>query len=98
MGMSLALIAIGLIILLDRMGTGHGFREGWPWIVLALGVGGLLRNKKSVPGWVTTLVGVFVLAANYYSIHIRIPRPVRIYFLPVLLIGLGFIWLWKYRS
>ena len=32
MGLALALIVMGILILLDRMGTGYGLREGWPWV------------------------------------------------------------------
>ena len=36
MGLALALIVMGVLILLDRMGMGYGLREGWPWLVIAL--------------------------------------------------------------
>ena len=39
MGLGLALVALGVLILLDRMGAGYGLREGWPWVVVALGSG-----------------------------------------------------------
>jgi len=77
MGLGLALVALGLLILLDRMGAGYGLREGWPWIVVALGV---------------------ILGAKYYSLHISIPGVIRTYFLPVLLIVIGLLWLWKYKK
>ena len=70
MGLALALIVMGVLILLDRMGMGYGLREGWPWVVIALGVGGLFRNKKSLPAWITTSIGIFILSVRYYSIHI----------------------------
>lgn len=98
MGLALALIVIGVLILLDRMGTGYGLREGWPWVVVALGIGGLFRNKKSLPAWVTTIIGIFILGAKYYSIHISIPVVIKTYFLPVLLIVIGLLWLWKYKK
>jgi hypothetical protein len=98
MGFSLALIVMGILIMLDRMGTPYGLREGWPWVVVALGAGGLLRNIRSIPGWITTLIGIFILNARYYSIHVKIPGAIKTYFLPILLIGLGLIWLWKYRK
>jgi hypothetical protein len=98
MGFSLALIVMGILIMLDRMGTPYGLREGWPWVVGALGAGGLLRNIRSIPGWITTLIGIFILNARYYSIHVKIPGAIKTYFLPILLIGLGLIWLWKYRK
>ena len=46
MGLALALIVMGVLIFLDRLGTGYGLREGWPWLVVALGIGGLFRNSK----------------------------------------------------
>ena len=48
MGLALALIVMGVLILLDRTGMGYGLREGWPWVVVALGIGGLFRNTKSL--------------------------------------------------
>ena len=95
---SLALIVIGILITLDRMGTGYGVREGWPWVVVALGVGGLSRNLRSVPSWVTTMIGILILNGSSYSIYIRIPKGMKTYFLPVLLISLGLLWLWKYKN
>lgn len=98
MGLALALIVMGVLILLDRMGTGYGLREGWPWVVIALGIGGVLRNRKSLPAWITTIIGVLILGARYYSIHISIPAVIKIYFLPILLIVIGLLWLWRYRK
>jgi len=98
MGLALALIVMGMLILLDRMGTGYGLREGWPWVVVALGIGGLFRNTKSLSAWVTTIIGLFILGARYYSIHLSIPGVVKTYFLPVLLIVMGFLWLWRHKK
>ena len=98
MGLGLALIALGALILLDRIGAGYGLKEGWPWVVIALGVGGLFRNKKSVPAWITVIIGIFILGAKYYSLHISIPVVIRTYFLPILLIVIGLLWLWKYKK
>ena len=98
MALALALIVMGLLILLDRMGAGYGLREGWPWLVIALGIGSLFRNSRSVAGWVTTLVGILILGSRYYSIHLSIPGFVKTYFLPVLLIVIGILWLLKYRK
>jgi amino acid transporter len=67
-------------------------------VVIALGVGGLFRNKKSVPAWMTTIIGIFILSARYYSIHIQFPVVVKTYFLPVLLIVIGLLWLWRYKK
>lgn len=98
MGLALALIVMGMLILLDRMGTGYGLREGWPWLVVALGIGGLFRNGKSVAAWGTTIIGILILGARYYSIRLSIPAFVKAYFIPVLLIVIGFLWLLKYRK
>jgi len=98
MGLGLALIVMGVLILLDRMGAGYGLREGWPWLVVALGVGGIFRNRKSLAAWITTIVGIFILGARYYSIHISLPTIIKTYFLPVLLIVIGLLWLWKYKK
>ena len=98
MGLALALIVMGALIFLDRAGMGYGLREGWPWVVIALGVGGLGRNTRSVPAWVTTILGIFILGAKYYSINISIPRMIKTYFLPTLLIVIGLLWLLKYRK
>jgi predicted membrane protein len=98
MGLALALIVMGVLILLDRMGMGYGLREGWPWVVIALGTGGLFRNRKSLAAWITMIIGIFILGARYYSIHIKFPIVIKTYFLPVLLIVIGLLWLWRYRK
>ena len=98
MGLALALIVMGVLILVDRMGMGYGLREGWPWLVIALGIGSLFRNQRSVAGWITMIIGILILGARYYSIHLSIPMFVKTYFLPVLLIVIGFLWLLKYRK
>lgn len=98
MGLALALIVIGILILSDRMGTGYGLREGWPWLVVALGLGGLFRNTRSLAAWGTTIIGILILGARYYSIHLSIPAFVKAYFLPVVLILIGLLWLLKYRK
>jgi len=98
MGFALALIVLGVLILLDRMGTGYGLREGWPWMVIALGIGGVLKNRKSFAGWMTMIIGIFILGAKYYSIHISIPAFIRIYFLPFLLIAIGLLWLLRHKK
>ncbi len=98
MGLGLALLALGVLILLDRMGMGYGLREGWPWVVIALGAGGIFRNRKSPAAWITMIIGIFILGARYYSIHIRFPVLIKTYFLPILLIIMGLFWLWKYKK
>jgi hypothetical protein len=98
MGFALALIVMGVLIFLDRYGAAYGMREGWPWMVIALGVGGLGRNSRSLPAWITTILGIFILGAKYYSINLSIPRLIKLYFLPILLVGIGFLWLMKYRK
>ena len=98
MGLALTLIVMGMLILLDRMGSGYGLREGWPWVVIALGIGTLFRNSRSVAGWVTAVVGILILGSRYYSIHLSMPAFVKTFFLPVLLIVIGLLWLLKYRK
>ncbi len=98
MGLALALIVMGVLILLDRMGAGYGLREGWPWLVVALGIGGIFQNRKSLTAWITTIIGVFILGARYYSIHISIPGVIKTYFLPVLLIVIGLLWLLRHKK
>lgn len=98
MGLGLALIVMGVLIFLERAGMGYGLREGWPWMVIALGMGGVLRNSRSFPGWLTMIIGILILGGKYYSIHLSIPGVVKVYFLPVLLILIGLLWLWKYKK
>ena len=98
MGLALALTVMGVLIFLERMGTGYGLREGWPWMVIALGIGGILHNRKSLAAWVTTIVGVFILGAKYYSIHLSIPVVIRTYFLPIVLIIIGLFWMWRHKK
>ena len=98
MGLSLALIVLGLLTLLDRMGKGYGLKEGWPWIIVALGIGRLYRNSRSIPGWITTVIGIVIVGTKYYSLHLRVPPVVKTYFLPFLLIVVGVIWLLRFRK
>ena len=98
MSLALALIVMGVLILWDRIGAGYGLREGWPWIVVALGAGGIFRNRRSLAAWVTAIVGILILGARYYSIHIKVPFVIKTYFLPILLIVIGLLWLLKYRK
>jgi predicted membrane protein len=98
MGLALALIVMGVLIFLDRMGTGYGLREGWPWMMVALGVGGLFHNRKSLAAWITTVIGFLILGAKYYSIHLSIPGIIRRYFLPILLIVIGLLWMWRHKK
>lgn len=98
MRIGLALVALGILILLDRTGAGYGFREGWPWVVVALGIGGISSDRKSVAAWITMIIGIFILGAKYYSLHLSIPGGIRTYFLPVLLIVIGLFWVWKYNK
>jgi hypothetical protein len=98
MGISLALIVIGVLLIMERMGTGFGLRQGWPWVVIALGLGGLLRSVRSVPSWVTLFIGLLILSSKYYSLHFRIPVMLKTYFAPVLLILIGLLWFWRYRK
>ena len=98
MGLALALIVMGVLIFLDRLGTGYGLREGWPWLVVALGIGGLFRNSKTVSAWITAILGILILGAKYYSIQFSIPSIIKIYFLPALLIVIGLLWLWRFKK
>jgi|GEM_PF-409492 len=98
MGFALALIVLGILIFLDRSGMGYGVREGWPWLVVALGIGGILKIRKSLMSWMTTLVGIFTLGSKYYSIHLSIPRMMRTYFLPFLLVLIGVFWLLRHKK
>ena len=98
MGLALALIVMGVLIFLDRMGTGYGLREGWPWIVIVLGIGGIIQNRKSLAAWITAILGIFILGAKFYSIHISIPAVIKTYFLPMLLIIIGLLWLWRRKK
>ena len=98
MGLGLVLIVLGVLVFLDRMGTGYGLRQGWPWMVVALGIGGLLRNKKSLAAWITALIGIFIVGAKYYSINISLPGVVRTYFLPVILVMIGLLWFWRHKQ
>lgn len=98
MGLALALIVMGILTLMEQMGKKYGFREGWPWVIVALGIGRLSRNSRSIPGWITTILGILILGGKYYTLNIRFPGMLKLYFLPVLLLVLGFIWLWLYRK
>ena len=98
MGFALALIVMGVLIFLDRLGMGYGLREGWPWMVVALGIGGIFRNRKSLAGWITTIIGIFILGGKYYSINISIPGIIRTYFLPGILIVIGLLWLLRHKK
>jgi hypothetical protein len=98
MGLALVLIVVGVLILLDRMGAGYGLREGWPWIVVALGIGGLFRNMKSLAAWITVIVGIFIVSTKYYSVNISVPSVIKTYFLPVLLIVIGILWLLRHKK
>jgi predicted membrane protein len=77
---------------------GYGLREGWPWMVVALGAGGIFHNRKSLAAWMTTIIGIFILGTKYYSIHLSIPAVIRTYFLPILLILIGLFWMWRHKK
>jgi hypothetical protein len=98
MGLSLALIVMGILTLWDRMDMGYGFKEGWPWIVVALGAGRVFRNSRSITGWITMMIGILIVGSEYYTVHIHFPAVAKIYFWPLLLMVIGLIWLWKYRK
>jgi hypothetical protein len=67
-------------------------------MVIALGVGGIFRNRKSLAAWLTTIIGIFGLGTRYYSIHISIPAIIKTYLLPVLLILVGLVWIWRHKK
>jgi hypothetical protein len=98
MGLALVLIVMGVLILTDRMALGYGLKEGWPWMVIALGIGGLFRNIKSLAAWITVIVGACIVGTKYYSINISVPAVIKSYFLPVLLIVIGVLWLIRYKT
>ena len=98
MGLGLTLIAVGVLIFLERMSAGYGLREGWPWIIVALGVGNIFRDTKSLPAWVTAIVGALILGSKYYSVNVSVPATIKTYFLPGLLIVIGLLWMWKYTK
>lgn len=98
MGFALALIVMGVLIFLDRSGMGYGVREGWPWLVVALGVGSVLKNRRSIMGWITTLIGILILGSKYYSIHLSVPKVVKTYFLPILMVAIGLSWLFRHKK
>ena len=98
MGLSLALIVLGVLVLVDRMGMHYGIKEGWPWVIVALGLGGLHKNTRSAASWITLVLGVFILGAKYYSVHIQLPAVMKTYLVPVLLIAIGLLCLWKFKN
>ncbi len=97
MGYALALVVLGSLIMLDKMGAGYGVKEGWPLVVIALGLGGVLRNIKSIFAWLTMILGVLMLSTKFYTIQIKLPALVKTYFGPIVLIVIGLLWLFIYR-
>jgi hypothetical protein len=55
----------------------------------------LLENTKEIH---STLTSLNQQNREYYSLHFSIPGVIRTYFLPVLLIVIGLLWLWKYQK
>jgi hypothetical protein len=98
MGPGLALIVMGLLIFLYRMGADYGLREGWPWMVLALGVGSIFQNSKSLSAWVTTVLGIFILGSRFYSLHISVPPTIKTFLPPVIIIGSGVLWVFRRKK
>jgi hypothetical protein len=98
MGLGLTLIVVGVLIFLERMGAGYGLKEGWPWIIVALGVGNILRDTKSIPAWVTAIIGALVLGTKYWSVNVSVPPTIKTYFLPGFLIVIGLLWMLKYTK
>ena len=61
--------------------------------------GGIFRNKKSLAAWVTTIIGDLDLGCKILLHSYQVPvRLIKTYFLPVLLIVIGLLWLWKYKK
>ena len=98
MGISLALIVMGTLIFLERMNVAYGLKDGWPWVIVALGVGGLYKNTRSVAGWLATIVGILILGTKYYSVNVGVSSTVKTFFIPVLLIVIGLVCLLKFKK
>jgi hypothetical protein len=101
MGISFALIVMGTLIFLDRMNATYGLKDGWPWVIVALGLGGLYKNTRSVTGWLATIVGALILGAKFWSKYFSVQGlhpAVKTFFVPVLLIVIGVICLWKFTK
>ena len=98
MGISFALIVMGVLVFLDRIDAPYGLKDGWPWVIVALGLGGLYKNTRSVTGWLATIVGGLIVGSKYYSVHVELHPNVKIFFVPVLLILIGVICLWKFKK
>jgi hypothetical protein len=98
MGISFALIVMGVLVFLDRMNAPYGLHEGWPWVIVALGLGGLHKNTRSVSGWLATIVGGLIVGSKYYSVHVGVSSTVKTFFVPVVLILIGVICLWKFTK
>jgi len=98
MTLAFTLFVMGVLLLMDRMGIGYGLREGWYWLIIALGIGHLFQNGWSFTGLSTMMIGLLILGNQYYSMHFSVPYFVKTYFLPVLLIMLGLLWCRKYRK
>ena len=95
MGISFALIVMGVLVFLDRMNAAYGLKDGWPWVIVALGLGGLYKNSKSVSGWLATIIGGLIVGSNYSD---RLHPTIKTFFVPVLLILIGVICLWKFTK
>jgi hypothetical protein len=98
MGISFALIVMGVLVFLDRMNAAYGLKDGWPWVIVALGLGGLHRNTRSVTGWLATIIGGLLVGSKYYSVHVGLHPTVKTFFVPVLLILIGVLCLWKFTK
>jgi hypothetical protein len=96
MGISFALIVMGVMVFLDEMDAPYGLKDGWPWVIVALGLGNLYKNIRSVSGWLATIVGG--LSVVYYAMPKGLHPTVKTLFVPVLLIVIGLIGLWKFAK
>jgi hypothetical protein len=51
-----------------------------------------------VTGWLATIIGGLIVGSKYYSIHVGLDPTVKTFFVPVLLILIGVICLWKFTK
>jgi len=91
-----AVVAIGVIFLLDNFGVPVGFLWGyWPVILIAIGLAKLVDSRDTsarTGGAITLLVGIVFLADK---IHLPFLRDRNLWDLwPVALIAFGFVMLW----
>lgn len=82
---SLILIALGVLIILDKSGV-YEFSKSWPILLIVISTGTLVQRIQDVGGWFIGIVGViFFVMHNFYP---EIENWAQ-YILPALLILLG---------